>query len=142
MANAEENILAVLCGETVARDRDAEFAASDASSDDLHRRWNDLKRRIADALATLPAARLDAEMSHPRRPAWWAGRCCLSQRGTPPSTPAKQNSPATCGSPLVPTAEYGRRCRLQAALAPTGGAVYSERISDICGCDKGRVTWN
>ncbi|HEX5505757.1 MAG TPA: DinB family protein [Thermomicrobiales bacterium] len=67
LGNAEENLLGVLCGRPVRRDRDAEFAASAPSAAELAARWADLRARLETALAALPAAELAREREHPRR---------------------------------------------------------------------------
>ena len=67
MANAEENILGTLCGQSVRRERADEFAARGATSEPLQARWRDLRDRLELALASLPSSELDAVRVHPRR---------------------------------------------------------------------------
>jgi hypothetical protein len=43
LANAEENLLGVLCDQPVARDREAEFVARDAAAEPLRAHWRDLQ---------------------------------------------------------------------------------------------------
>ena len=65
--NAEENILGTLCGRSIQRNRDSEFRATGGSETSLREQWLDLRARLANALAALPAVELDRERRHPRR---------------------------------------------------------------------------
>ena len=65
--NVRHNLLNVLCGLPVTRDRDAEFAASGGSAVEIEARCNELKDQISDAIEALPPAELDRERDHPRR---------------------------------------------------------------------------
>jgi hypothetical protein len=67
LANAEENILAILGGRPSTRDRDAEFRARGVSPDALRERWRTLQPALQDAIRALPSADLDREYAHPRR---------------------------------------------------------------------------
>ncbi len=68
MGNAEENLLGVLAGQPVERDRDGEFQASGTSTDLLRERWATLRASIPAALANLPPGALDRQnYQHPRR---------------------------------------------------------------------------
>lgn len=67
LGNAEENILEVLCGRAVGRDRAGEFAAHGTAPALVGVRWQDLRARLADALTQLPPDRLEATYPHPRR---------------------------------------------------------------------------
>lgn len=67
LANAEENLLGVLCGQPVARDREAEFVARGAAAEPLRARWRDVRERASVGLAALPASALDRPCNHPRR---------------------------------------------------------------------------
>jgi len=67
LANAEENLLGVLCGQTMGRDREAEFAARGAAPRDVEERWRELRGCLARALAELPQTRLEEQIQHPRR---------------------------------------------------------------------------
>ncbi|MDP9375735.1 MAG: DinB family protein [Chloroflexota bacterium] len=69
LGNAEENLLEILGGRRVGRDREAEFGATaDArASASLRERWQGLRVRIEAAVAVLPPAELDREREHPRR---------------------------------------------------------------------------
>jgi hypothetical protein len=66
MGNAEENILQTLCGTPVGRDRDAEFAQAGIVAGVLAR-WEELRPRLAAALAGVARGELDRERPHPRR---------------------------------------------------------------------------
>ena len=67
MGNVEENILGVLCGQTIHRQREAEFTMRGNSPKFLRQKWNDLQERIKAALDKLPEAELDRQREHPRR---------------------------------------------------------------------------
>jgi hypothetical protein len=67
LANAEENILGVLCERPVRRVRDDEFAARGVTWKPLHEDWLALRERIDAAFETLPAGDLDRVRQHPRR---------------------------------------------------------------------------
>ena len=68
LGNAEENLLGVLAGQPVERDREGEFRASGNSTAELRQRWAALRARIREALANLPPGALDrADYQHPRR---------------------------------------------------------------------------
>ena len=68
MGNVEENLLGVLAGQPVERDRDGEFQASGTTTDLLRERWATLRARIPEALANLPPGALDRQdYPHPRR---------------------------------------------------------------------------
>jgi uncharacterized damage-inducible protein DinB len=67
MANAEENILATLCGQSVHRQRESEFSARGSSSEPVRAQWMALRERLAESLASLPSDELDREREHPRR---------------------------------------------------------------------------
>src|SRR5262249_55585965 len=64
--NAEENILRTLCGQSIARSRAAELAASGESAERLREHWQKLRERIGEALTSLPANALDQPCRHPR----------------------------------------------------------------------------
>lgn len=67
LGNAEENILETLCGVPIGRDREGEFAAHGATPAYIVARWSDLRARLEDELAKLPADGLNHTYSHPRR---------------------------------------------------------------------------
>ena len=68
LGNAEENILGILAGQPVQRDRDGEFVASGASAQALQERWSALRPRLEQALTSLPPGALDRDdYQHPRR---------------------------------------------------------------------------
>jgi hypothetical protein len=52
--NVEEQLLGVLCGSDVVRDREAEFAATAGSAKAIANEWSALSARIASTLDGLP----------------------------------------------------------------------------------------
>jgi hypothetical protein len=66
VGNAEQNLLGVLCGQPVARNRAAEFAAAGETAEPVRRRWQELRAQMEAALDVLPPSRLDQELKHPR----------------------------------------------------------------------------
>jgi len=66
IANAEENILATLCGESVRRERSAEFQAQGTTAEPLRQHWASLRKRIEAALPDLPSGALITLRQHPR----------------------------------------------------------------------------
>lgn len=77
LASAEDNVVRRAAGKTVVRNRDAEFAATGGTSH-LTARANEVRSRIADALASLEG-RLDEEResNFPRWPTRWTARDSL-----------------------------------------------------------------
>lgn len=67
MGNVRYNLLHVLCGLPLTRDRDAEFVATGDSAAEIEARWNGLKARISDALQELGPSDLDSEKDDPLR---------------------------------------------------------------------------
>jgi hypothetical protein len=67
LANAEENILGTLGGQTIARRHEEEFGARGDTPDLLDARWHALRRHVTVTLAGLTSADLDGEVVHPRR---------------------------------------------------------------------------
>jgi uncharacterized damage-inducible protein DinB len=67
LANTEENILAILCGQVMQRNREAEFAAQVRSPDALRAKWQQLRDRLSRHLAQVSPTELDQERDHPRR---------------------------------------------------------------------------
>jgi hypothetical protein len=67
LGNAEENLLETLCGESVGRRREEEFAHRPTTADELQEHWQNLCPRLELALARLPASELDLYRAHPRR---------------------------------------------------------------------------
>jgi uncharacterized damage-inducible protein DinB len=67
LGNVEENILGLLCGQTVHRKRDQEFAARGTSMENILVKWRDLQGRIIQSLQDLPEAELERKREHPRR---------------------------------------------------------------------------
>jgi uncharacterized damage-inducible protein DinB len=67
MGNVEENLLGVLCGQAVNRQREAEFTIRGHSLKHLHSEWGELQKRIDSALDQLSVTELDQLRNHPRR---------------------------------------------------------------------------
>lgn len=67
MANVEEATFKALLGQQVNRNRDAEFAASGSSAEEVRNNWNALKARVHPAIAGLSTEQLDKTYEHPRR---------------------------------------------------------------------------
>lgn len=67
LGNAEENILEILAGHAVHRDRDSEFTTGSMAPDQLVERWRTLRPRLETALAELPLTELDRTREHARR---------------------------------------------------------------------------
>lgn len=66
VANAEENVVAVIMGQGVVRDRAEEFSPS-VSAARVSTRWTDVRPTLERSLGVLDPARLDQAVSHPRR---------------------------------------------------------------------------
>jgi hypothetical protein len=66
MGSAEEAVIQVLGGQPVQRDRDAEFRASGDSAEPLYARWESLKVRLRETLASLPPEAMEKEVQHRR----------------------------------------------------------------------------
>jgi nucleoside 2-deoxyribosyltransferase len=67
IGNIEETVLGLICGQSVVRDRDAEFAATGHDAASLQMRWQQLEAQITPQLAHLTPADLDQVRLHPRR---------------------------------------------------------------------------
>jgi uncharacterized damage-inducible protein DinB len=67
MGTTAENLLEVLCGQAVHRQRDAEFAAQGDSAAALHAHWQSLRAQIQAQLEQLSDAELGQARKHPRR---------------------------------------------------------------------------
>ncbi len=67
LGNVEENVLETLGGESVHRDREAEFRASSSSAASVQQRWQALRPEVERALAAFTLADLDRPYEHPRR---------------------------------------------------------------------------
>ncbi|HEX6031959.1 MAG TPA: DinB family protein [Tepidiformaceae bacterium] len=67
LSNAEENVLGVLTGRAVQRDRETEFGAAVLDRDPIVLAWRELHPRLEAALAALEARDLEAAVAHPRR---------------------------------------------------------------------------
>jgi len=67
MANAEQGLLQVLCGQQVNRERELEFVTQATSPEPIQAQWRDLRERLAQNLAQVSPAELEREHDHPRR---------------------------------------------------------------------------
>lgn len=67
MGNVTQNLLGVLCGQPVHRERDAEFAAQGDTPDALRTQWQSLRARIQAQFEQLDVAALSQLHSHPGR---------------------------------------------------------------------------
>ena len=67
MGNVRHNLLNVLCGLPITRDRDAEFVVRGGSATEIEARWNELKARISSAIEDLPPTEMDRERDDPNR---------------------------------------------------------------------------
>ncbi|MYD50901.1 MAG: DinB family protein [Dehalococcoidia bacterium] len=67
MGNVRHNFLSILCGRASTRDRDSEFAAMGESVAGIEAGWNDLQRRISEAIQELPPDDLDRVRDDPQR---------------------------------------------------------------------------
>ena len=67
LGTAEENILGVLCGQSIQRRREAEFAVRAESVESIRANWRELQERIKRSLERLPPGELTRERNHPRR---------------------------------------------------------------------------
>jgi uncharacterized protein with von Willebrand factor type A (vWA) domain len=67
LGNARENVLEILCGEAVNRDRESEFIDRPVTAQLLVAEWHELRVQLASILAAVPVAELDRVRSHPRR---------------------------------------------------------------------------
>lgn len=67
LGNAEENIIEILGGLPVRRERDVEFAAKEETSRALTARWEVLRPRLESTLACIDRAALNRVYHHPRR---------------------------------------------------------------------------
>lgn len=66
LGNAEENILETLCGRSVQRQRDQEFAPTGTAAN-VQERWDTLRVLLIAALAGLQPGELERSRHHPRR---------------------------------------------------------------------------
>lgn len=67
IGNIEETVWGLVCGQSIVRDRDAEFSATGHNAQLLQTRWQTLQAQIAQHLAHLSPSALDQEHLHPRR---------------------------------------------------------------------------
>jgi uncharacterized damage-inducible protein DinB len=67
MGTTAENLLEVLCGQPVHRQREAEFAAQGDSLEALRAQWQSLRAQIQAQLEQLDNATLGQARAHPRR---------------------------------------------------------------------------
>lgn len=79
MGNVRENIVQLLGGEDVGRDRDSEFVATGRGVDGLREAWAALQVRIAAVLDALDAGALDRDYARPRGGETLPGRGILLQ---------------------------------------------------------------
>jgi hypothetical protein len=66
MGHVEANILGVLCGERIDRQREEEFKAQGSAAGPVQRRWLEVRESVSSRLAQLPASALDRKYEHPR----------------------------------------------------------------------------
>jgi hypothetical protein len=67
MANVKENLLEVIGGNPVGRDRDSEFRATGGSSEQVLKDWTALRAKLGEFLEGVDTAMLDREYEHVRR---------------------------------------------------------------------------
>lgn len=67
LANAEENVLGVLEGQAIDRNRDDEFATDELSRGELAEHWRRLRSRLETSLTAIDAHALTRQRAHPRR---------------------------------------------------------------------------
>ncbi|HZR38645.1 MAG TPA: DinB family protein [Ktedonobacteraceae bacterium] len=67
LGNTEENVLKILCGQLLERQREQEFQAAAPSADALLEKWRILREQLHTAITQLTATDLDSEYLHPRR---------------------------------------------------------------------------
>ena len=67
LGNVEENILGVVAGQLVDRQREGEFADDHHSVEAVRERWRSLRPRVHAALVSLPASEMESRRMHPRR---------------------------------------------------------------------------
>ena len=67
MGNVEENILGVLCGMEILRQRDDEFKVRGNATEPIQQKWHELQGKISLNLAMLSPRVLNQEYEHPRR---------------------------------------------------------------------------
>jgi hypothetical protein len=73
----QENVVYLLGGQSLVRDREAEFAASGVSADDLQAQWEQRKVEAAAVFARLDSVALDREYTRPRSGQVLSGRWLL-----------------------------------------------------------------
>lgn len=66
LGNAADNILSTLAGESIARDREAEFGAG-MDRGKLLARWRSLRPELESRMKRLTRDQLAADLTHPRR---------------------------------------------------------------------------
>ena len=67
MANAADNILGLVGGQAIRRDREAEFRTQGTSAEAASTQWKDLKARISSTLGNLSDEALAEKYEHRRR---------------------------------------------------------------------------
>lgn len=66
VANIEANILGVLCGERIVRQRDKEFKAYGTNTAPIKQKWDEVQEKISTYLSKFTSADLNKEYQHPR----------------------------------------------------------------------------
>jgi NTP pyrophosphatase (non-canonical NTP hydrolase) len=67
LANAEENVLGVVAGQPVDRQREGELADDQRSAEAVREQWRALRPRLHAALVGLTASEMESRRVHPRR---------------------------------------------------------------------------
>jgi hypothetical protein len=67
MANTEENVLGVVCGQPIDRNHEQEFGVEGPSVEPLRARFRQLSELMRQELARLPPDAMESERPHPRR---------------------------------------------------------------------------
>lgn len=78
LGNAEENLVEILGGQPVHRDREGEFSTTTGTVADVEGRWTPLRPKLSATLLGLDRARLERVYDHPKR-AGLSGRDVLLQ---------------------------------------------------------------
>jgi hypothetical protein len=66
IGNLEFNILGIIYGMNVKRNREAEFATKGISYEQIRDNWTELKRKIVNHQQQFPVAKMETEIEHPR----------------------------------------------------------------------------
>lgn len=78
LGNAEENVVEILGGQPVHRNRDGEFSATTGTVADIQGRWDPLRSKLSATVLGLDRAVLEHVYDHPKR-AGHSGRDILLQ---------------------------------------------------------------